>query len=1259
MATDKLTDIDPLSQLYDNLKTIVSDMVVKFSVLAEKAETFESKRNADEYISALDEMDEFGLYEYTTEDFNAVGIYNEDAIKLYKADRYEIPKQIREQLLINRRKNIIANYEEQNEYYRELNGLPPINTVGGRIITDIVNRSLLVVNKDDLIYNTEYELTDARPAVIGEVAAFLIMGNFLFREGQYIVVYRALIQDEPTSFGRSFKIVSNDTEIEYSMKSVLVKDVKNIFYSMGEPLEVPDEDLIGKYIHINTMDTLDSTKYVRNGYLVVPDDYEEYNDLQHVKITEALMNNDNCKLGDVLLLENFHYVNDEMSETYGISKKVPLHMIRDYYGDRFITILESNDYLDKMADAYPNEKYLRFIGVRRIGIERARKAKNFELLYMQRCNREIIQSVFATMYAGSRDYFVNTVYNYYYRDIYDYYDNYIGLAIVQFAINQTIVRSMQKAIDRDFYDETLVRLLFDMYGVPYYYNLPYQTQRRLTKNLNYLLRKKGTNEVIYDIANILGYHDVQVYKYYLVKERNFDTEDEMNYTDTTEMRLQPDSDGELVDTETVVNDLERMYDVYFQKVELREEDIYKAITDKAYKENYDYLTNEDPLWWEDSETFDEVYGDTTKQTAESEVSTYHRHYNFMETKYLGITISYKMSEVLYENIIFLRTVFEKKDELTDVFVTLPRITGTLELTLFETVVWLCAIMCKQNHLTGEILTKYNQVMDVFGYMEEDATGYRSCDTLGFNYDLLTDAETFKELLKDPSRYVRKEEEAEFYNYFSVLTLNQNTVEEKVDAINEMFENIRGLGYFIGRKMSEAENIFEYRAWRDFYNALFIAKENNIMFTMGNTGRVAKTYAEYLSIMNPKLYDLLEEANDTTLYTYADHTISRLEKVIHDLSSIYTLNDSISPLLDYLIRLVRFFKSYTVDLVDVGTQFVFDSRPDNLFKLVEYYKVHHIIVPPDTMRIMYSDTMKILETLKEHDELKFREIMWYYHTILVGDVFPINNVVAKDFECKNYCRINKDECTGSYLVNSNEVLCKYFKYDTSEFFDYIMNYKRLLLSIGYDHLSDIHGMIRTHLQAIYSIYALVDDMNPYTDDYNSDIDVYKSKMVDTLNKLNNLFVAHNIDLSISTAGVDGIISWVNLLTVRGSNIQRICKNPYYPCREDEPHRRLDKEYIAILQKIYHSDSLGFDEYIEIYMTNVMKEELTLRDELHHIYQTVNEDDDYKLTDEVIHKLTNMAFDYNKFHDTVKREMENVMKDKFKFRDEIIIIESDPE
>ena len=83
---NKETDINPLSQLYDELKLILSGLVVKFSVKADKYETLENRKYSDTYIAAMNKTDSFGYYEYSDDEYNAVGVTDLELINQYREE---------------------------------------------------------------------------------------------------------------------------------------------------------------------------------------------------------------------------------------------------------------------------------------------------------------------------------------------------------------------------------------------------------------------------------------------------------------------------------------------------------------------------------------------------------------------------------------------------------------------------------------------------------------------------------------------------------------------------------------------------------------------------------------------------------------------------------------------------------------------------------------------------------------------------------------------------------------------------------------------------------------------------------------------------------------------------------------------------------------------------------------------------------------------------------------------------------------------
>ena len=292
---------------------------------------------------------------------------------------------------------------------------------------------------------------------------------------------------------------------------------------------------------------------------------------------------------------DFVYVSKEYCEKYDIPEDLPIHKISDTMGDFYITLLEGEGYLDEVAKEHSDKEYLKHLGSKRISIQYARNAKNFAILSINQ--EEIMESTyreFIRSYEKARLYFISTAYNYQFRTLIPYYDNFIALCIFIMAIQQVSVRSIANATQREFYDEYMVQLLYETYGVPYFSKIDSVTQKQIVQNLNLLVQNKATNKVVLDIASILGFNDISIYQYFLVKKQKFDKNGRPIIA--KKKRVNP-STGK----EEEVYDQKAMKSVYFQKVDFDEENVKDALIDSVNRAEYSDITYYDPYCWEDDE----------------------------------------------------------------------------------------------------------------------------------------------------------------------------------------------------------------------------------------------------------------------------------------------------------------------------------------------------------------------------------------------------------------------------------------------------------------------------------------------------------------------------------------------------------------------------------------------------------------------------------------------------------------------------------
>ena len=692
-----MNDKSQVEYILEDIQSMVDNVIIKLSYQAEQYETAEIKRAAERYIAAYLERDTFNSYRYYPMDvLAAAGITNLNELTEYSTNKFSIPHNKRKSVLKAMRHTVINEYIELNDYYRELIGLPSINTP-----------------EEEWIYLTESEME---------------------------------------------------------------------FYEI-----------------------------------------------------------------------------DELRPIHEYPKEIQLKLERDL--------------IPQLIKLYPERTYLQHMGSKAVNLVRAREAKNFEIIFTDINLDPVFMKAFFETYDFAREYFMGLIYNRAFKDRYDLYDNYIGMHIMIMTIQRLVVDTIKMGIDRDFYDLISIQKLFNVYGVPFFSDLPLDYQRTIVKNVNMLIRSKSTDKVLYDIANTLFYERVRIYKYFLVRERKFDENGEPVYAykeeilDKTPVRtyikssnkrtyeisirddrlatierqvsyapefiymkdnitgkafrlfmkddvllseyiendeqiyrdvILYDEDGRkyklLIDDSVIqtenapyesvtVYDYEKMYEVYFQATDIMEKNVLSTLETKYNRYLYDEVVKDDVYWWETEELKQELFG---------------REYTYIDTKYISVTVMQNLTKLLYETSYYLNLLVDHKNTTvpleqrifnsdamkygTDyLFINLDRIT-TVPVSIFDTVIILCALVSKKNGMKGNIIVKSpSQILSV----------------LGFNFDL-----NFDLIRENITKYKRIFKNQEIVKYLDLLDIRN------VKDIDILYNNFKNFAEFCADMIANTNDINE-------------------------------------------------------------------------------------------------------------------------------------------------------------------------------------------------------------------------------------------------------------------------------------------------------------------------------------------------------------------------------------------------------------------------------------------------------------------
>jgi len=541
MASNDSNRIDPLQNIFNDIKKILDYIVLKDEAEANKFETPEIKRLAAMWMNAKYQKDQYSTYsEYW--DFgmfqSIVTNLSYDQYNQYKSNPFTVPMIYRDHLLQIGRKKFMSQYEEQNEYYRMLNGLPPIDT-----------------KKEDFIYLSE--------------------------------------------------------------------PIRNQLHASNDPVH-----LLSPLIQNNYMST---------------DEYKE--------------------------------------------------------------VLKNN----------PDKKYLKYLGMYKIDIFVARNAKDFEiiryLLNRSDINPNLIDT-FSKLYASYREYVMTTLYNKQLEDVFEGYRNFMGSLIMMFTLMQIPNKALESITSKQFLDDAILHIMLSTYGIDNKLLLTNEIRRNLCINMLKLIRERGTDDIYYDLIEILGYQDIIISKLLLMKGQQFDKDDNYKVKD----KVKP----------------------YFLQIDLQDKNIYDTISNgKAPIYSYESIVSNDPTWWDTP--------DVQKILEES-------NYSISDSKYITIEAVIHQMEYMFESIYFSRMILDNKSSTDTFYIEIPELFGTKMISIYDIMVTIISAMCMINDLPGEIITNETKLLS----------------TAGFNFELNFDS--FNEFL-DTTKYVDRDR---IIKYLNNLTITDKT-----------------------------------------------------------------------------------------------------------------------------------------------------------------------------------------------------------------------------------------------------------------------------------------------------------------------------------------------------------------------------------------------------------------------------------------------------------------------------------------------------
>lgn len=614
-----------------------------------------------------------------------------------------------------------------------------------------------------------------------------------------------------------------------------------------------------------------------------------------------------------------------------------------------IELLTSSGIIDELKSYYSEKKYINYLSIK-IDPYFARKSERFALLYYPNINISEVTSRFLISFEKIRAYTLVDIYNEAFKYGSDHYDKFIMILIKIQVIVDMIANISDYVIKRDLFDIKSIKYMFESNGIQFFEEIPLRYQSLMLKNMNTLLKFKSTTRNIIDICSIFGFNNIEIFKYYILKERNINDDGKFVF----EFKEEEDIFGNTV----LIEDVEKNNTLKFIKVPI-DDNVDDYLRNEMNYETYDSIIKNDIYWNADIDP-----NEVKKQILQQE-------FNYMRSKYVSIDTVYHMDKLTFElnyffNIIFDTELLEETLRLKILYIDTDR-----TFKLKDIIFYLYLLMYEQNGLKDSIFDTATKVMYV----------------LGFN---------FKADLETLTNYINEQG-------FTLEELGVNFVipDGNIISANQLlniYTTNKECHDHIVEQMMNAPNKKIYDIYKYIYDSLMITEINDKLFKLDN-GNIAKTYTEYFKEKDETIYmhilgirSLEGKEKENKIFETISSIVYSLDDYINsdDFTFLFTNIPSISTdiVRSYMLKVINFFKSYKIQLLNINTIYKFDDKLSNKVFIFDKIDYNVFVKFKEKYKIKDNSYFDILMNLK--DKVTYTDFILLSYVLDIGepDIYKI-------------------------------------------------------------------------------------------------------------------------------------------------------------------------------------------------------------------------------------------------------------------------------
>lgn len=654
-----------------------------------------------------------------------------------------------------------------------------------------------------------------------------------------------------------------------------------------------------------------------------------------------------------------------------VTDKIPYVDITKYLhemDDQEIQLLEFEGIIDKIKKQNPDKKYLNFLGINKIDPYISRMTQRFGLLYVPSIKYPEIATKFKELYERDRVYTLTCIYSDAFKYGSDYYDNFISIFIRIQAVIDLISELPNFIIRKEFFDIRSVKEFFIGNGITFFEEIPMKFQLAMVKNLNQLLKYKSSTRNIVDICSLFGFKNIELFKYYLLKDRTVDLDG--NYVFEKTRELDPVT-GKYVE----VDDVEKNYELKFIKVPI-DGSVDNYIRDESSHVDYEEMTNGDKYWTGGMDP-----SDVKKKILQKE-------FNIDRTKYLSIDTIYEMDKLSFEIAYFFNIIYDDVYLEENLRLRVNSIRSGKLFKLKHVVFYLYLLSFEQRNLKDAMFDTASKVLSVTGF-------------------------NFKADLGALANYLNSQ-----HYTFEDLGIEDFTIPKgQLIGFNQLVEiYLRNKKVYkhIVKQMANAEDADIYRIYEKIYNALMVTEVNDKIFKLPN-GKIATTYTEYFKAYDPDIYahimqirSLSGKEKENAIGDTIIAILMALEEYIQSDEFDYLFMNmpgiSSDIMKSYILKVINFYKSYKVSITKINTIYRFDDSARNKIKIIDTKRINGQFDAKDIVQLkeytQFEIYFKLIDSTNIRDQIL---ISWCldlpFDDINIRDDI-VQRILAIDYDASN-------------------------------------------------------------------------------------------------------------------------------------------------------------------------------------------------------------------------------------------------------------------